>query len=290
MKKALLSLFCLLVLFSLAVAQEADSLLLADFEDETVGLGIWSGGMGAGFIESQWTPDPSGLSTGALEVFMDGVSAGFNASNFHIDVDGDTATGLVISVFIPEDFPTDNGVQIFAMDQGVWNWQSTWYTTSTLKLGDWNRLFFDFAERIRTIENYDAAMDAGFQVGVEFLTVVPYYGSVYADNIYLLGVSGSTGVAAKKETRPAAFELAQNYPNPFNPTTTIEYTLPVNETVSVAVYSATGELVQQLVNNQQQSAGVHSLSFDGARLGSGIYFYQVQTTSFSQMKKMLLVK
>ncbi|MBN1480335.1 T9SS type A sorting domain-containing protein [candidate division KSB1 bacterium] len=292
MNKLLLTLFGVLFLFSWSFSQEADSLLLADFEDEAAGLGRWTGGWGDGYDESLWAQDPIGESGGCLELFINGPGAAFNTSNFFIVVEGDTATGLAIDVMIPEDFPTDLGVQIYAMDQLNWNWQSTWYPTSTLTTDVWNRLFFDFAQRIETIENYNEAMEAGFQVGVEYKTAEEWYGSVYADNIYLLGVADTTsaGVKNKNPLNPAAFDLKQNYPNPFNPVTTISYTLSRKETVSVHIYNVAGELVQTLLDNQQQAAGSHSVLFDGSTYSSSVYYYHVQTSNFSQTRLMLLIK
>jgi len=292
MKKVLLTVFGVLLLITLSFSQAADSLLVADFEDEAAGLGRWTGGFGDGFDESLWAQDPVGESAGCLELFINGPGAAFNTSNFFIVVDGDTATGLAIDVMIPEDFPADLGVQIYAMDQLNWNWQSTWYPTSTLTTDVWNRLFFDFAERIKTIENYNEAMDAGFQVGVEYKTAEEWYGSVYADNIYLLGVADttSTGVKTHAPLNPVAFVLEQNYPNPFNPVTTISYTLQKTETVSVHVYNMAGELVQTLLDHQEQNAGLHSLQFDGSTCSSGVYYYQVQTSDFSQTRQMSLIK
>ena len=159
-------------------------------------------------------------------------------------------------------------------------------------MGEWNRLFFDFAARIDTMANYDAAMDAGIQVGVEYKTAEEWYGSVFADNIYLIGVADttSTGVKTQGLLHPSAFELQQNYPNPFNPVTTISYTLPMNESVSIYVYDTTGKLVQVLADRELQSAGSHSVQFDGSTLSSGLYYYQVQTSNFSQTRPMVLLK
>ncbi len=88
---------------------------------------------------------------------------------------------------------------------------------------------------------------------------------------------------------PSRFSLGQNYPNPFNPTTTISFDLPKGEAVSLSVYNALGELIQTLVEGQL-SAGKHEVSFDGSRLASGVYFYRLQTSESSVVKKMLLMK
>lgn len=88
---------------------------------------------------------------------------------------------------------------------------------------------------------------------------------------------------------PRIFALKQNYPNPFNPVTTISYDLPVNDVVTLTVYDILGKEVARLVNGFQQKKA-YSVPFNGAGLASGIYFYRLQTTSFSEVKKMVLLK
>ena len=88
---------------------------------------------------------------------------------------------------------------------------------------------------------------------------------------------------------PQVFSLAQNYPNPFNPSTSIEYTVPSNEYVSLKVYDVLGNLVSTL-ENENKEAGKYSITFDASNLTSGIYFYILSTANYSQAKKMMLVK
>ncbi len=95
--------------------------------------------------------------------------------------------------------------------------------------------------------------------------------------------------SAPMQTRPAGFELAQNFPNPFNPTTTIHFTLPQDDVVRLNVYDASGRKVQTLVNGRT-SKGTHTVQFNAANLASGIYLYRLETSAFSETKKMLLVK
>ncbi|MDR3609121.1 MAG: T9SS type A sorting domain-containing protein, partial [Ignavibacteriaceae bacterium] len=96
---------------------------------------------------------------------------------------------------------------------------------------------------------------------------------------------------------PKDFELSQNYPNPFNPSTKISYTLPFDSKVTLEVFSITGSLIGQLVNNEQP-AGYYSVDFNSSskNLSSGIYFYRISAVDnttgkeFSSIKKMLLLK
>ncbi len=93
------------------------------------------------------------------------------------------------------------------------------------------------------------------------------------------------------ESIPTSFMLNQNYPNPFNPETVISYQLPVSSFVTLKVYDALGRQVATLVN-EFQTAGIHNSTFStlSSALTSGIYFYKLQSGSFVDVKKMMLVK
>jgi hypothetical protein len=93
----------------------------------------------------------------------------------------------------------------------------------------------------------------------------------------------------KENEIPSKFYLAQNYPNPFNPVTTIEYSLPSSQNVSVTVYDAAGSEVAVL-ENSFKAAGVYNLKFNSKQLSSGIYFYKLATKNYSETKKMILLK
>lgn len=88
---------------------------------------------------------------------------------------------------------------------------------------------------------------------------------------------------------PAEFALSQNYPNPFNPSTKIDYDIPTDGIVAVILYDMSGREVAKLVNDFRP-AGYYTLSFNGANLSSGMYFYRLSSAGFSQTKKMVLVK
>ncbi|MBK7256222.1 MAG: T9SS type A sorting domain-containing protein [Ignavibacteriae bacterium] len=88
---------------------------------------------------------------------------------------------------------------------------------------------------------------------------------------------------------PAAFSLSQNYPNPFNPTTTIGYSLPHKSHASLTIFNMLGQQVAVLQNGEQQ-AGYHEVRFDGANLPSGVYFYRMQAGTYTETKKLLLVR
>ncbi len=85
------------------------------------------------------------------------------------------------------------------------------------------------------------------------------------------------------------FTLRQNYPNPFNPVTTLGYSLPQAQRVSLKVYDLAGREIAVLVNGLQ-TAGEYSLMFDGGNLPSGVFFYKLTTGAFTAIKKMVLIR
>ncbi len=88
---------------------------------------------------------------------------------------------------------------------------------------------------------------------------------------------------------PEKFELSQNYPNPFNPVTNLGFGISNSGFVSLKVYDVLGNEVKTLVN-EIKPAGYFEVEFNGSNLPSGIYYYKLEAGSFSQVKKMMIVK
>jgi hypothetical protein len=100
----------------------------------------------------------------------------------------------------------------------------------------------------------------------------------------------STGTAVRNGNEVAAsFALSQNYPNPFNPTTSISFSIPSPMHVSLKVYDMVGSEVATLLN-EHKDAGTYTLSFDAAKLSSGLYFCRLKSGAFVSVKKMILMK
>ena len=97
------------------------------------------------------------------------------------------------------------------------------------------------------------------------------------------------------ETLPGKFALYPAYPNPFNPNTSIEYELPTDEMVYLAIYDVMGRKVRTLVSSKNQRAGYHRVTWNatndlGQSVAAGMYVYTIQSGKFNQTKKMLLLK
>jgi hypothetical protein len=88
---------------------------------------------------------------------------------------------------------------------------------------------------------------------------------------------------------PTRYSLSQNLPNPFNPTTVIEYSVAGNEDVSLKIYGILGNEVSTLVN-AHQAAGTYRVEFTAYGIASGVYFYRLEAGSYTQQKKMVVLK
>jgi hypothetical protein len=88
---------------------------------------------------------------------------------------------------------------------------------------------------------------------------------------------------------PVAFALTQNYPNPFNPSTTIEFDLPRSSYVKLSVVNTLGEEVASLIN-RELTPGKYRETFNAYNLSTGVYFYRLQTSEGSILKKMMFLR
>lgn len=105
----------------------------------------------------------------------------------------------------------------------------------------------------------------------------------------ILNVPPPVGIVNYNSEIPDGYSLGQNYPNPFNPSTKIKYSLPESGFVSLKIYDLSGKEAVTLIS-QEQPAGTYELKFDASDLSSGVYFYTLETSSFTQTKKMTLIK
>ncbi len=108
--------------------------------------------------------------------------------------------------------------------------------------------------------------------------------------IYLNSNSGkSKSGIAEPLNLPVNYELKQNYPNPFNPATTISFTLPAKQFVSLKIYDVLGKEIAELAGKEYEK-GIHNVPFNADKFVSGVYFYRMQAPGFNKMKKMMIIK
>jgi hypothetical protein len=107
-------------------------------------------------------------------------------------------------------------------------------------------------------------------------------------------VGGPTGITGNSGEIPVKFFLYQNYPNPFNPSTKIRFDIPSSggigkKNIKLVIYDILGREIYTLVN-ETLGAGSYEYVFDASNIPSGIYFYRLASESYSETKKMILLK
>jgi beta-xylosidase len=110
-------------------------------------------------------------------------------------------------------------------------------------------------------------------------------------SFYFSGTSTITGIGKNLQgyNIPKEYNLRQNYPNPFNPSTMIDFTLSSAEKVKIIVYNQLGQQVATIADGEY-SIGTHQLNFNPGNLASGVYYYRINAGTFTQTKKMILLK
>ena len=108
-------------------------------------------------------------------------------------------------------------------------------------------------------------------------------GGYYPNDYYITSVRQGNGKV------PMFYALYQNYPNPFNPSTTIPFDITERTHVKLFVYDMTGRKVATLLD-EVRNPGRYHVQFNGSRLASGVYFYELQAGSFRTTKKFTLIK
>ncbi|MCK5332189.1 MAG: metallophosphoesterase, partial [Candidatus Marinimicrobia bacterium] len=135
-------------------------------------------------------------------------------------------------------------------------------------------------------------------VGLDTLRLIHYLrdGTILDQAVYIpnsktydLGLDHSS-----PETVPIEFGLYQNYPNPFNSSTLMKYDIPEDCHIKLNIYDLKGRFINSVVNGYQP-AGKHELiwnglNFNGSRVASGVYFYQLTAAEYSEGKKLILLR
>lgn len=108
-------------------------------------------------------------------------------------------------------------------------------------------------------------------------------GIVYGDTSFPLGV---TRIGTEI---PEHFSLFQNYPNPFNPNTNIKFQVAKLSDVKLIIYDEMGREIETLIN-EELKPGIYEAEWDASNYPSGVYFYKLMTSEFTETRKMVLVK
>jgi|GEM_PF-3405715 len=138
--------------------------------------------------------------------------------------------------------------------------------------------------------------------GESFLSIVDYtfldYMTIMENKLWISGETGHilevnvdllSSIEDMEESVKSNYYLSQNYPNPFNPATTIVYNIPYSNHVTLEVYNILGQSIKKLVDEFQYE-GNYKITFDANELPTGVYIYRFKSGSYTDSKKMLILK
>lgn len=112
---------------------------------------------------------------------------------------------------------------------------------------------------------------------------------IYVANKIIALIEGDSGSTSGEITVDNSFKLSQNYPNPFNPATTIEYTIPEKNRVTLKIYDMLGKEITTLVDKEQEE-GSYIVMWDASSFSSGVYIYKLTSGNYVETKRMVLKK
>ena len=117
---------------------------------------------------------------------------------------------------------------------------------------------------------------------------------VNLENLAIMSINTGVVMSTDNDVLPGVFRLHQNYPNPFNPETMIQFDVPQRVDLILSVYDLLGRKVKTLVQDNldigSYSVKWSGLSDTGEMLPSGMYFYELNSSKFHSVKKLILVK
>lgn len=166
-----------------------------------------------------------------------------------------------------------------------------WLIANNYTWENWFRKFYEYDEDNYLIHLYGEKWVNGKWVPEdEHLIVANPDGNIigFVTKEIFLYYSPITDVRSEKNITNG-FNLFQNYPNPFNSTTTINYSIPKSQFVTLKVFDMLGKEIITLVN-ENKNTGNYEITFDTKNLPSGIYFYQLKTGEYQQTKRMVLLR
>ncbi len=164
---------------------------------------------------------------------------------------------------------------------GVANSASDVVANGTMVYNGTNQTFDD--NNVVDMQDYSYAVTTVYDVNSTNLESDP--SNLVVTTPFVVGIEDEENVVV-----PLEYSVSQNYPNPFNPTTKIDYTLKVDESVKLVVYNSLGQEVKTLVNESQKAGVQYTAVWDGTDrngkvVSSGVYYYKLKTDSGFEVKK-----
>jgi hypothetical protein len=165
-------------------------------------------------------------------------------------------------------------------------------SSNTSKTKAVSNVFTDYYERMNSkIQNYSTMKLSDKQNLVNHKILIDLMRNNYIEGLPSFSTKSKylNEGGTKQNLIPDSYSLSQNYPNPFNPVTKINFAIPKAGMVTIKLYDILGREVSRLVN-EFKAAGEYTIDFNADRLSSGVYFYRMETSGFSDIKKMMLLK
>ncbi|NQT27301.1 family 16 glycosylhydrolase [candidate division KSB1 bacterium] len=177
----------------------------------------------------------------------------------------------------------EEGVFHWFVDSVLYQTKTSWYSTN----GDFPA---PFDQRFHLLINL--AVGGNWPGYPDATTTFPQ--TLEVDYVRVYQKEGGSFVGDSEDTSPSNYLLSDNYPNPFNSHTTIQFRIPKSSHVKISVYNQSGRTIQILTDDFYPQ-GEFQTSWDGtdasgSAVTSGIYFYQIETDSYQEVKKALLLK
>jgi hypothetical protein len=134
------------------------------------------------------------------------------------------------------------------------------------------------------------ASETTYTVSAGTITVpVNVTNPLYGYSVSLAPLGKLVAVDAAKNTNPRSFVLNQNYPNPFNPTTNFSFSLPLKSFVTLKIFDMLGREVATIVH-EELSSGNYTRQWNASNMSSGIYFSRFQADTYTETKKLILLR
>jgi hypothetical protein len=203
------------------------------------------------------------------------------SSDFTLNIDPENEGVRLLRLF---DYSEENqSADIYVDDSLV----GTWYSAGSNEYKKWREEFFLIPKSL-TNGKSQITIHIDASNSPSLWSEFRYVGYVMKNVDAPVGVEDETG------SLPADYKLLQNYPNPFNPSTTIEFSLPSSAPVNLSIYNILGERVAELLNSVKDAGNYkvvwNGKNSSGVQVPSGVYFYSLESESFRQTKKMLLLR
>jgi plastocyanin len=175
---------------------------------------------------------------------------------------------------------TPSSLSVTVGDTITWMWISGTHTTTSTQVPSGALTWGAPLDVSDTFFVYKITTAGQYNYECTFHVAMGMTGTFHANPI---------GIKPISEIIPEKFKLYQNYPNPFNPSTIIKFDIASNTQVKLSVFNMIGSEMAVLVNENLQP-GAYSVDWNASKYSSGTYFYKLETPTFQETKRLILVK